>query len=508
MKKVISSTELRNKMNEAIDLLCDTVKTTLGPKCNNIIIDHSAFTPFITNDGVTIANNIESDDEVINTILSLAKESSINTNDLVGDGTTTTLVLLQSIYKNGIKELEGISPIILKDELFETLTTITQMIKDLSFPSSKDKIFSIAKTSSNSTEIGKIIRDAYIEVNNKNLIKITESPNEKTNIIYKNGYIIDSLLSSPYFLKDKNSINIKNPLILIINNYLDNIDDIANILNEIIKTKTPLIILAEDYSDTFTNEIINLNMQDITNIYLLKFPLYGFEKIITIEDIALITNSTITDITNIKLNNLGKIDNVTINNNEVIFNFKENDKIKKKINEIKKLENTDFNIKRFNMLTSKSIEIQVGGLSTIEKREKKMRFDDALCAVNSTNNGILLGSGISLYQVSENLNENNIANKILKIALKTPFEQIMLNAGLDKNKIINEIKKSNYKKVYNVLTDKYENIDNTNVIDTYDVVINSLKNAISVASMLLTTTSLVINEYQNNINDLKEYGNI
>ncbi len=508
MKKVISSTELRNKMNEAIDLLCDTVKTTLGPKCNNIIIDHSAFTPFITNDGVTIANNIESDDEVINTILSLAKESSINTNDLVGDGTTTTLVLLQSIYKNGIKELENISPIILKDELFETLTTITQMIKDLSFPSSKDKIFSIAKTSSNSTEIGRIIRDAYIEVNNKNLIKITESPDEKTNIIYKNGYIIDSLLSSPYFLKDKNSINIKNALILIINNYLDNIDDIANILNEIIKTKTPLIILAEDYSDTFTNEIINLNMQDITNIYLLKFPLYGFEKIITIEDIALITNSTITDITNIKLNNLGKIDNVTINNNEIKFNFKENDKIKKKINEIKKLENTDFNIKRFNMLTSKSIEIQVGGLSTIEKREKKMRFDDALCAVNSTNNGILLGSGISLYQVSENLNENNIANKILKIALKTPFEQIMLNAGLDKNKIINEIKKSNYKKVYNVLTDKYENIDNTNVIDTYDVVINSLKNAISVASMLLTTTSLVINEYQNNINDLKEYGNI
>ena len=263
MKKVISSTELRNKMNEAIDLLCDTVKTTLGPKCNNIIIDHSAFTPFITNDGVTIANNIESDDEVINTILSLAKESSINTNDLVGDGTTTTLVLLQSIYKNGIKELENISPIILKDELFETLTTITQMIKDLSFPSSKDKIFSIAKTSSNSTEIGRIIRDAYIEVNNKNLIKITESPDEKTNIIYKNGYIIDSLLSSPYFLKDKNSINIKNALILIINNYLDNIDDIANILNEIIKTKTPSIILAEDYSDTFTNEIINLNMQDI-----------------------------------------------------------------------------------------------------------------------------------------------------------------------------------------------------------------------------------------------------
>ena len=137
-----------------------------------------------------------------------------------------------------------------------------------------------------------------------------------------------------------------------------------------------------------------------------------------------------------------------------------------------------------------------------------MRYDDAICAVFSSSNGILLGSGISLYQISEQLDESTIANKILKVSLKSPFEQIILNAGLDENKIINEIKKSNYKKVYNILKEKYESIDNTSVIDTYDVVINSLKNAISISSMLLTTTSLVINEYQNNLNELKEYGNI
>ncbi len=508
MKKVVNGTILRDKMNEAIDLLCDTVKTTIGPKGSNVIIDHSAFSPFITNDGVTIANNIESEDEVINTILNLAKESSINTNDLVGDGTTTTLVLLQSIYKNGIKELNNISPIILKDELFSSLENITNLLKNISFKANKKELLSIATTSSNSSSIGKIVSAVYSKVNNKNMIKVTESNNEKTNIIYKKGYIIDSLLSSAYFLKDLQSVSLNNAYVLIVNDYLDNVDDIANILNEVIKTKTPLIILSEDYSDMFTEEIVSLNMQGILNAYLLKHPGYGFEKVVTLEDIALITTASITSKENIKINHLGKIDNITINNNEVIFNFKENDKISKKINEIKKLENNDFNNKRLSMFTSMSVEIQVGGFTTTEKREKKMRYDDAVCAVFSSSNGILLGSGISLYQISEQLDESTIANKILKTSLKSPFEQIILNAGLDENKIISEIKKSNYKKVYNILKEKYENIDNTSVIDTYDVVINSLKNAISISSMLLTTTSLVINEYQNNLNELKEYGNI
>ena len=283
MKKVVNGNILRDKMNEAIDLLCDTVKTTLGPKGSNVIIDHSAFSPFITNDGVTIANNIESEDEVINTILNLAKESSINTNDLVGDGTTTTLVLLQSIYKNGIKELNNISPIILKDELFSSLENITNLLKSISFKANKKELLSIATTSSNSSTIGKIVSDVYSKVNNKNMIKVTESDNEKTNIIYKKGYIIDSLLSSAYFLKDLPSVSLNNAYVLIVNDYLDNVDDIANILNEVIKTKTPLILLSEDYSDMFTEEIISLNMQGILNAYLLKHPGYGFEKIVTLE---------------------------------------------------------------------------------------------------------------------------------------------------------------------------------------------------------------------------------
>ena len=508
MKKVISGDTLRNKMNEAIDLLCDTVKTTLGPKGSNIIIDHSAFSPFITNDGVTIANNIESEDEVINTILSLAKESSINTNDLVGDGTTTTLVLLQSIYKIGIKKLNNISPIILKDELFSSLKSITNMLNDIKFKANKKELLSIATTSSGSNEIGKIISDAYSKVNNKNSIKITESNDEETHIINKKGYIIDSILASPYFLKDKSNIEISNAIVLIVNNYLNDIEEVSTIINEMIKTKESLVIIAEDYSDLFVSEILNLNMENLINIILLKSPGYGFEKITILDDLALITNSKITETSNISLNKLGKINNVTISNNEVIFNFKENEKINKKINEINTLESNDFNDKRISMLTSNSIEIQVGGLTTTEKREKKMRFDDAKCAIFSSSNGILKGSGLSLYEVSEKLEVKNEADDILKIALKSPFEQIMINAGLDKNEIINEIKKSNYQKIYNVLNSKFESVNNTDVIDPYDVVLNSLKNAISIASMLLTTTSLVINEYQNNLNELKEYSDI
>lgn len=509
MKKVVSKDELKNKMNIAIDLLCDTVKTTLGPKGSNVIIDHSAFSPFITNDGVTIADNIESEDEVVNTILNLAKEASIKTNDIVGDGTTTTLVLLQNIFKNGMHKIdEGINPIILKNELNVTLEKSVKMIKEYSWKASEEEILNIASISANSYEIGKIISDAYCKVKNKSAIKITEGKKDYTEVIYKSGYIIETLMASSYFFKDKDNIEIKNSNILLINNYLNDIEEVSNILNDIILQNKPLVIIADDYSDKFISDVVSLYLDNVINIYLLKIPGYGLEKVNILQDIALITNAKIIDNNEIKVIDLGNINTLTINKEETIFSFQKNNQILNKIIELKQLESNDINSKRIAMFENFLIEIKVGALTDVERREKKMRFVDALCAVFGALNGVVLGSGLTLYKVSEEMIVKSIGDEIISLALKSPFEQIMFNSGLSQEEIITEIKNSEYRKIYNINKDCFELIDNTSVIDPLDVVLNSLKNAVSIASMLLTTTSLVINEYQNNIGKSNDYNEL
>ena len=208
MKKVVAGKELNDKMDQAIELLCNTVKTTLGPKGSNIIIDHSAFNPFITNDGVTIAENIESDDAIINTILQLAKEASINTNSTVGDGTTTTLVLLQSIYNLGKKMInDGMNPILLKKELARSTKEIIKLITQYSHIPSEEELLNIIVTSANSKEIGKDIYQAYTLTTDSRTIYLKESNNEKTEIIYKKGYVIDTLIASTFFFKDEKEID-------------------------------------------------------------------------------------------------------------------------------------------------------------------------------------------------------------------------------------------------------------------------------------------------------------
>ena len=512
MKKIVNNEELQTKMQEAITLLCGTVKTTLGPKGSNVIIDHSSFTPFITNDGVTIAENIESDDPIINTILELAKEASIKTNETVGDGTTTTLVLLESIFNEGLKLIQnGLNPIILKKELLSSLETIIPLIKEKSHLPNDTELSSIASISANSKEIGKIITDAFLRVKNKSAILIKEGINEETTINYLEGYSIDTLIPNPYFFKDQDIINLTNPKILITNNYLSNIEEISGILNNLITDKTSLLIIADDFSDNFTNDIIALNIQENLNIILLKASNYGTEKLTTLNDIALISNSLISDTYSHK--DLGTIKEITITKDTTTFYFTLNSKIKEKIKELKSLNvsndlDADFLNKRLAMLDTGLVEILVGDKTITARREKKMRYDDALCAIATATKGVSLGSGVTLYQISEETEPKTNADNILINALKVPFKEIMYNSGLDSTKIIKKIKNSNYQKIYNVITEKYENTNTTTILDPTEVIINSLTFAISITSMLLTTTSLVINEYPNNLNKVNDYNEL
>ena len=515
MKKVVSGNILKEKMIEAIDLLCDTVKVTLGPKGNNVIIDHSNFSPFITNDGVTIAENIESDDEITNTILELAKEASIKTNEIVGDGTTTTLVLLQSIFKEGLKVInEGVSPIILKQEIDESLNKIIELLKSKSRKPTNNDLLNISTISSNDKKIGKLICEAYLKTQNKDAIKIIETNDIDCSLNFIKGYNFETVIASPYFFNEVNKINITNCKILILNKTLEDIEEIANVLNEVLKKNLNLVIIAQDYDNYLINEIISINMENESKIYLLKSPNYGKKQKSILKDISIITGAKI--INKIaSLNDLGNILQIKINDEKTNISFEMNNNINTRIEELElQIKNNDNSLDKdfYNniiaMFDTCLANINVGATTVTERREKKMRFDDALCAIDIATSGVLPGTGLTLLEISDNLELQNNSDKILKNAIIMPIKQIISNAGLDSNSIIEEIRNSSYKKLYNVKTDTFESIVETCVIDPTEVVINSLKNACSIAGMLLTTSTLVINEYKNSLNKITDYNEL
>lgn len=513
LKKIVSGKELQEKMQFAVDLLCDTVKRTLGPKGSNIIIDHSAFTPFITNDGVTIAQNIESEDVVINTILELTKEASIKTNDIVGDGTTTTLVLLQSIYNQGLEYVKNEkNPIVIKKELEKDMNLLIKKIKNQSKIPTDNDLLNIAITSSASFEIGKIVSDAYFQVRDKFAIKIKENTTSLTEVVHQKGYLFETILASNLFFTDKNEVELENVYLLIINNYLVDIEQIALFINEALNKNKPLIVLADDYSDDIINNILALNSEQNEKVYLLKIPEYGKNKLDLLNDLELISNcKIINDLNNIDLYFLGEVNGLKLTNEESIIYFTENNNIKEKIKELRYLikdnlvKDDNFLYKRIAMFENGIINILVGAPTSTERREKRMRYDDALCAISSASRGVLIGSGIAFYKLSKEVSKEEMISDILLNCLKEPLKQILYNAGLNQNEIIKNIEKSKYNLIYNVLEDKYEEIDKTIVLDSTEVVVNSLINACSIASMLLTTTSLIINEYKNNAHKINDF---
>ena len=504
MKKVINGNDLRKKIDETIELLCGTVKQTLGPKGNNVIISNSSFSPFITNDGVTIAENIESEDPVINTILEFIKESSIKTNELVGDGTTTTLVLLEAIYKKGLEFInEGVSPIIIKEEIDLALEKILSYINLESRDANEDDIFLIASNSSNSEYIGKIISEGFKKVKNKNSITIKEGNSNHTIINYINGFVFDTMLASPYFLKD-GTISLNNPYILLINACINDIEMISSNLNFIINNKENLIIIAKDYSSEVENEVLSLFLDESINVILLKIPEFGIKEYYFLEDINAIMDN--------RIDGYKQAKKIEISKNKTIISYVKNDTLKNYIDKLKSSEfdedfMEEYKNEKIAMFEQGLAEIIVGAPTKTERRELKMRYDDALCAVSSLSLGVSLGAGITYFKLSEMLDYNNVGESILKDALLKPSEQLIENASLSK-KILEEIKFSNYEKIYNIKKEIFEKVIETTVLDPALVLNAALENACSIASMLLTTNSLIINEHKNELNKTVDFNEL
>ena len=510
MKKVITGEELYDCEEQAIELLCGTVKKTLGPRGSNAIIDHSLMSPFITNDGVTIARNIESEDERINTILTLAKEASIKTDETVGDGTTTTLVLLESIFKSGLAKIkDGINPHILKNELDNALEKVLEEIKKESKIPTEENYYDIASIAASDKNIGKLITSMYLKLKSGSAIKIYESKTSETYTKIINGYSFEPILASPYFFNSTNEITYKNCLILIMTKEIHEIEEISEIINYTIEKRISLVILANDYSEDVINEVLSLNFNKITNVTLLKLPEYGLHQMDVLKDLEIISKAKIVKASDeLSLNNLGKCEEIKITKDlAIISNNLKGESIKKHINKLKervKTTDDDFELEFLNNRLAKLTNgigiIYVGATTTTEAREKKMRFDDALCALKSAANGIIPGSGLILLKIKENLEEKNNGLTILKEALNKPFRKILENVGVNSNDIYNKIKESNFNVIYNALENNLEPISKTKVIDPTNVVITSLKNAVSIAGMLLTTSSLIINEFKENNN--------
>ncbi|MCX4364284.1 MAG: hypothetical protein OSJ70_00735 [Bacilli bacterium] len=517
MKKVIRGKELREKMEEAIALLCGTVKQTLGPMGRNVIIDHSSFNPFITNDGVTIAKNIESDVEGVGAILEIAKEASIKTDENVGDGTTTTLVILEALINLSQNYIdEGINPLTIKKKLTAKLDFILSKLEELKYEATLENLKNIACVSSGDEKMGMMVGEILHNIDDKEAIIIKEKNFNVLDMEFIKGYSCLINHPSEYYFQDRKNIRFDLASILIINGFIGEIDSISDILNEAILSNRALVIVARDFDPIVVNEIVALNLEGKINCFMIKISEYGLKERIIQKDLEIITGAHIVEENaNITGDNIGIVKNLYLDREILKMSFREDIELNNYIHNIEtELESLadefdkEFYKRRRAMFKNGMVEVSIGSPTKTECREKRMRLDDAICSANAAKKGIVHGGGVALLKIAEDINIDDEASSIWKEALMKPFEQIMINAALDSNKIKEQIRSQNFHAVYNICTNEFENINNTNIVDAFLVVRNSLINACSIAGMLLTTTSLVINEYQNNINKIADYGEL
>ena len=500
MKKIVMNDELRSIMINAVDLICDAISSTLGPSGNNVIIS-ADLAPFITNDGVTIAKNISSDDEQINSILEIIKEASLKTNDKVGDGTTTTLVILQSIFKEGLRMINsGVNPIILKSQLNKTLYTVLNFIDELKKEPTKKDMKAVASIAVGSSVEGEFIFDVFSKMKSKYSIMLDESKDVNTYYEIRKGYNIelDDIPSIYFDTNDK--ICMDNTLILLVSGYLDDLEQISDVLNEVFERNKKLVIFAEDYSEEIHNNILSFYIQS-KNIFLFKIPDYGSRKDAIMKDIKSICDCNIKNLLcdNITYSDLGSCKDIVLSKEEItlINNGKSiRTHINKIENELEGCSNDyekEFLLNRLSKLKNGIATIYVGGNTKTEIKEKMMRFEDAICALEAAKDGVVLGEGVSFLKISSKLGNQSIGDSIIKKALQAPFNTIIKNVGIEYKLIKNNIEENNFDKVYNFDTCKLESINETMIIDTATALKEALTNAVSISSMLLTTNYLIIN---------------
>ena len=518
-KEIKYGAEAREALESGVNQLADTVRVTLGPKGRNVVLDKSYGAPLITNDGVTIAKEIELPDAFENMGAQLVKEVATKTNDVAGDGTTTATVLAQAMITEGIKNLAaGANPIILRKGMKKATDAAVEAIGKMSSPvKGKEHIARVAAISAGDDEIGQLVADAMEKVSNDGVITIEESKTMQTELDLVEGMQFDRGYISAYMATDMDKMEAKldDPLILITDKKISNIQEILPLLEQVVQSGSKLLIIAEDVEGEALTTLIVNKLRGTFNVVAVKAPGYGDRRKAMLEDIAILTGGQVIsselglELKEATLDQLGHAKSVKVAKENTIIVDGEGDKkaIAARIAQIKKqIEETtsDFDKEKLQERLAKLSGgvgvIRVGAATETEMKEKKLRIEDALAATKAAvEEGIIFGGGSAYIHAAKQVeklasglegDEKTGANIILK-ALEAPLYYIAVNAGQEGSVIVNKVRESKKGVGYDALKDEYVDMVSAGILDPAKVTRSALQNATSVASTLLTTESVV-----------------
>ena len=520
-KEIKYGIEARKALEEGVNKLANTVRVTIGPKGRNVVLDKSYGAPLITNDGVTIAKDIELEDAFENMGAQLVKEVATKTNDVAGDGTTTATVLAQAMVNAGMKNLAaGANPIILRKGMKKATDCAVEAVAHMSEKvTGKDQIAKVASISAGDEEVGQMVADAMEKVSNDGVITIEESKTMKTELDLVEGMQFDRGYISAYMATDmdKMEANLDNPYILITDKKISNIQEILPVLEQIVQSGAKLLIIAEDVEGEALTTLIVNKLRGTFNVVAVKAPGYGDRRKEMLKDIAILTGGQVIseelglELKDTTLDMLGRAKSVKVQKENTVIVDGEGAKedIEARVAQIRaQLEETtsDFDKEklqeRLAKLAGGVAVIRVGAATETEMKEAKLRMEDALNATRAAvEEGVISGGGSAYIHASKKVaelaatlsgDEKTGAEIILK-ALEAPLFHIANNAGLEGAVIINKVRESEVGTGYDALNDKYVNMIDAGILDPAKVTRSALQNATSVASTLLTTESVVAN---------------
>ena len=518
-KEIKYGIEARKALEEGVNKLANTVRVTIGPKGRNVVLDKSYGAPLITNDGVTIAKDIELEDAFENMGAQLVKEVATKTNDVAGDGTTTATVLAQAMVNAGMKNLAaGANPIILRKGMKKATDCAVEAIAHMSEKvTGKDQIAKVASISAGDEEVGQMVADAMEKVSNDGVITIEESKTMKTELDLVEGMQFDRGYISAYMATDmdKMEANLDNPYILITDKKISNIQEILPVLEQIVQNGAKLLIIAEDVEGEALTTLIVNKLRGTFNVVAVKAPGYGDRRKEMLKDIAILTGGQVIseelglELKDTTMDMLGRAKSVKVQKENTVIVDGEGAKedIEARVAQIRaQLEETtsDFDKEklqeRLAKLAGGVAVIRVGAATETEMKEAKLRMEDALNATRAAvEEGVISGGGSAYIHASKKVaelaatlsgDEKTGAEIILK-ALEAPLYHIAHNAGLEGAVIINKVRESEVGTGYDALNDEYVNMIDAGILDPAKVTRSALQNATSVASTLLTTESVV-----------------
>ena len=521
-KKILEGLSARKALEAGVNTLANTVKITLGPKGRNVVLGKKFASPLITNDGVTIAKEVELDNPFENMGAELIKEVSIKTNEVAGDGTTTACVLAQAIIREGMKNfVAGANPVILKKGIFKAVDVAVEQLKKQSKPvENSNDIKQVASISAGDEEIGQLIAQAMEKVGSDGVITVEESQTMQTELAIVEGMQFDRGYLSPYMCSntEKMIAQLDNPYILITDKKISNIQELLPLLEQIVKMSAKLLIIAEDVEGEALTTLILNKLRGTFNCVAVKAPSFGEKRKAMLEDIAILTGGTVIsqelgyDFKNVTIEMLGRAKTVTVTKDDttIVEGGGEEKQIQARVSSIKtqiKEQKSEYEIEKLNerlaKLSGGVAVIKVGSATEIEMKEKKLRIEDALSATKAASEeGVVVGGGVALLKTSKAVralieqlsgDEKTGANIVLS-AIEEPIRQIAKNSGVDGGVVVNKIYEHIDEKAYgfDALNNEYCDMFERGIIDPTKVTRSALQNAASVSATMLTTEAIVV----------------